>query len=73
MRDVFGVISIFIQNIPIVQEDIEYDKKMKILLLTPERQDVRIAAHSCRDGKKSHSEVDILTTKIWFTCVVQVQ
>ena len=27
MRDVFGVINIVIQNLPIAQEDIKYDKK----------------------------------------------
>ena len=46
MRDVFGVISIVIQNLPIAQEDIKYDKKKwKILRLTPERLDVKIIAH----------------------------
>ena len=30
MRDVFGVISIVIQKLPIAHEDIEYDKKAEI-------------------------------------------
>ena len=29
MRDGFGVIIIVIQNLPIAQEDIEYDKKVE--------------------------------------------
>ena len=29
MRDVFGVIGIVIQNLPIAQEDIKYDKKVE--------------------------------------------
>ena len=29
MRDVFGVISIVIQNLPIAQEDIESDEKVE--------------------------------------------
>ena len=29
MRDVFGAISVVIQNHPITKEDIEYDKKVE--------------------------------------------
>ena len=29
MRDVFGVISTIIQNLPIAQEDIKYDTKVE--------------------------------------------
>ena len=45
MRDVFGVINIVIQNLPIAQQDIEYDKKRKILRLTPGSLDVKRIAH----------------------------
>ena len=46
MREVFGVISIVIQYLPIAQEDIKYNKKKwKILRLTPDRLDVKIAPH----------------------------
>ena len=31
MRDVFGIVSIDIQNLPIAQEDIKYDKKVEKL------------------------------------------
>ena len=53
MRDVFGVISIVIQNLPITQEDIEYNKKKwKILRLTLERLDVKVIAHGYNDSRK---------------------
>ena len=52
MRDVFGVISIVIQNLSIAQEDIECDKKKcKILRLTQERLDVQIIASGYNDGR----------------------
>ena len=46
MSDVFGVTSIVIENLPIAQEDIEFDKKKwKFLLLATERLDVQKIAH----------------------------
>ena len=50
MRDVFGVISMVIQNLQITRGDIEYDNKPKILRLTPEKQDIKIIAHDSSDG-----------------------
>ena len=75
MRDVFGVVSIVIQNLLITQEDIEYDKKKwKMLLLTPERQDIQIKGLMVTTvAENSYSEVNIVLTTIWIMCVVQVQ
>ena len=45
MRDVFGIIIIFIQNLPIAQEDIKHDNKSeKFLRLTLEKLDIKIIA-----------------------------
>ena len=48
-------------------------KKWKILHSTPERLDVKIMVMVESIAEKSHSEVSIVTTKIWILCLVQVQ
>ena len=53
MRNAFGVVNVVTQNLPITQEDTEYDKKKwEILRLTPDRLDVKIITHNCNDGRR---------------------
>ena len=45
----FEVIRVVIQNLLIAQEDNEYEKKWKILRMTPKRLNVKIIAHGIND------------------------